>query len=122
MNLDQITEWAQIAWPASARAIAHDGDQGIDSIALLRFEMDPAELDSFVGSLGFDRPLRPGAWPFPPLPDAPGWWVARPAEPAPDGSTLGGAVLDLARGLNRELFVDQRGPGVATVYLRTFEV
>jgi len=72
-------------------------------------------LPAFVRALGFEKPLRPGFWPFPPIKEAPEWWITQEV-----ANAVGGAVL--IPGLTRELYVDQSRQDVYTLYLRTFEV
>jgi len=115
VSLDQITEWARIDWPASSRNIQYYSESGIDSIALLRFDIAPDELQRLIGSLGFTKPLRASYRPFPPEVEAPKWWVDRDIDNA-----VGGTVM--IPGLCREIYIDQSRPDSYTVYLRTFEV
>lgn len=114
MDLQTITEWARLTWPASSHNFYHDDESGIDTMARIRFDIAPADFDEFVHSLGFKRALYPNYLPFPREVNAPSWWIRQPAAKA-----LGGSIL--SEGLGREVYVDCH-PDHYTVYLRTFEV
>ncbi len=106
-NLDFLDDVAQLK--------IHLVEDGIDNLALLRFEAPAAMLPSLLISLGIKQPLRPG---YRPMPDRifsdPSWWV-------PYSKDKFSGAQGLTNGLGREIIAHELD-NAKEIYLRTYQL
>jgi hypothetical protein len=103
----KIERFAHITLPRSARHIESRFESSMDTSLTLRFVMDRRDLDAFVKSARFAKPLEPTYVPY--ASHELGWKLDKIKH------LLGGK--DDTGGFGRWLVIDLDRPGVATAYL-----
>ncbi len=109
-------QWADLDFLDDvAQLKIHQVEDGIDNLALLRFEVSTSVLSSLLASLGIKQPLRQG---YRPMPDRissdPVWWI-------PYSKDEFSGAQGLTNGLGREIIVHDLD-NAKEIYLRTYQL